>query len=185
MGKNIIYTYSCDSCKTNFNSPDEVLSLHGDIRNGEEKVILTDSHTIMMGLFCKQCFIDKILGRNPEDRTMCANNLINIEQEKIDEIFVDNSEYITLRKIETIKDEDEFIKELGHVSRDNFKKLYNLSLIGCYYPIEEPCTFKPDTGLCDVTLIYAAFAGIPQTKIIKAYVLTQFAYAEKSLLGSD
>lgn len=181
MGKNVIYTYSCDDCEKNFNTPDEVLSLHGDIKNGEDKIFI-DSVVEKDKIFCKNCFINKILG---QDKKTCNTNTkqeIVKKEVKIKPVV----DFVVLRKIETIEDENVFIEYLGHLSRENFAQIYKKSLIGCYYPIEDSIDFNVYDSECEIDVIYKAFAGVPQIKKVMAFLTNQsFAYTDKNNLTDN
>jgi hypothetical protein len=165
MGKNIIYTFSCDKCKKIFKDPKDVMRLKGSIMDGEDETIYiekTDGEC-----FCKECFINRIF-KTESKRLVCENN-IQITDTIPEE--VPTAEYATLLKIVTEKDELTFIQFLGHVSKENFNKLCNKSLIGAYYPVEE-CV-EIDLLSCynsPIQLVYKMFAGIPQIKTVDAYV---------------
>jgi hypothetical protein len=182
MGKNVIYTYSCDNCKADFKSPNDVISINGFIVNGENERIYLDLIN-QTDVLCKRCFAN-IITQGVACKVIEPPPVVIPKQE----IPKEDIDYVTLRKIETNKDEQEFVKELGHVSMENFRKLCSLNLIGCYYPIDEPCALQsPCPYECDATVIYAALAGIPQTKTTKVFYdnKSPFAYIERSKLGSE
>jgi hypothetical protein len=180
MGRVIIYTYSCDSCKSNFKHPDQVLHLKGELLDGDDNVFYEEQPDIYV---CRKCFAEKILKYTKSSKT-CEVTPNRKEKEVVEQVVEDIS-YVTLRRINNEDDENEFIQYLGHVSKDNFKKIYRDELIGTYYPIEEQIDF--DVCTCDdqeIDIINKAFAGIPQIKRTVCLVDKQnnLAYIDKSLL---
>lgn len=184
MGRVIIYTYSCDSCKSNFKTPDQVLHLRGELVDGDDNVFYEEQQDTYL---CKKCFAEKILKYKSGKTCEITNRKIEKIEEKIEEI-IDNPEYITLRRINDEDDEAEFIQYLGHVSKTNFEKVCNKNLIGCYYPIEDAVDF--DICTCDeqqIEVIYTVFAGIPQIKSMVCLVDKQnnLAYINKTTFLSE
>lgn len=178
MGKNIIYTYSCDNCKADFKSPDDVISVEGKLVNGEGEELFSD--VLKNGdILCKKCLIGII------NNSLICEIIEDIKDNvTIKKIEKPKEEFITLRRIETLKDEDTFIGHIGHLSRENFEKIYSKSLLGCYYPTDEEFNNMDFIQTCDENVIYKVFAGIPQIKTFKLYFGKDrsLAYANKSIL---
>lgn len=173
MGKNIIYTYSCDSCNIDFSSPDDVLCIE-KITNGVGDIVFDD----LSQMLCKNCLVN-----------IFTKNKKVIDIVKVVEFSNAISDsYKVLRKIDSVDDEDEFITFLGHLSRENFFKIHNKSLIGCYYPTEEEYLTESLSNCyrTEINVIYKALAGIPQLKKISVLVnnMLKTAYINTDLFES-
>lgn len=173
MGKNIIYTYSCDSCNIDFSSPDDVLCIE-NITNGVGDVIFDN----LGQMLCKNCLVNIITKNKTDVICTTTSEIINTT----------SCEYKVLHKIDNDQDEAAFIEFLGHLSKENFIKIYNKSLITCYYPTEEEPT-SSDLSNCyqtEIKVIYKALAGTPQIKTIKSFVnnILKTAYISKELFES-
>jgi hypothetical protein len=153
MGK--ITIFQCDYCNKEYKSSIQVKIIDGDILDGNENIVFEGDKD---QIICNECLITKF-----EKIT---------EEETVVEIDNDISEKRLLKKINNIKDEDEFIKNIGYVNRDNFTKVYKDSLINHYYPIDdeeekELVSFNiPRTA----NVIHTVFASVPQVKRMKILV---------------
>jgi hypothetical protein len=170
MGKKIIF--ECDQCGKEYHSSNQVLILDGIIYNGNDEIIYKDNKK---KIICQSC-ISKICSCDTIDNEECV-----IPQDEVDEQELDLADKTVLRKIENIKDEDTFITYLGHITREQFQKSFNKSLIGMYYPTEEEIGDININSCCNrnLSVIYKVFAGIPQIKEIECIVYKDKALANK------
>jgi len=164
--------YQCDYCNQNYNSPSQVMSIDGDILDGNDTVIIEESKG---KLICIKCLIDKL--QSIKDF---------IVDETVEEEIGLPPNWKLLKKISTKKEEEDFINLIGHVSRDSFDKVYNKSLIGHYYPLELDDGENIDVDDFGkkriVDVIYKVFASIPQVKKMSVLANSEnFAIADETL----
>ena len=180
MGKNVIYSYSCDKCSKIFKSPKEVMRLDTQLLDGENEMLYDEQEWDKF--FCKDCFINRLFGVSKT--IVCENKIIETDQVEINETPV--IEYSTLLKINSEKDELTFINFLGHLSKESFNKLYNKSLIGVYFTVEGCVDVNLNECYSgEIKIIDKMIAGIPQIKTVNAYINDEnnIALVSKSLLS--
>lgn len=173
MGRQIIYTYQCDKCKTVFNSPNDVMVLKGSILNGDDEKIIEGNNEIDE-YYCEKCFKKIYIDRTEKFENVCTEELEDDEQ---DNISYDNSileNYIILKKIDNKKELETFISYLGHPSLETFQKIYKTpeTLLNAYYPIDiedaPEINLKNMCYLKEINVIKHVLAGIPQITTLKA-----------------
>ena len=150
--------------------------MDGSILDGDGNVVFEgDGENLII---CNHCLVKKFEKITEE-----------VKEEIVEEIEEDVSKKKLLKKIKNMKDEDEFIKNIGYVGRDNFTKVYKESLVDHYYPIDAAEDDKeldimsfnsPRTA----SVIYTVFASVPQVKRMKIFVNEKdndFAFANEDL----
>lgn len=190
MGKNISYTYNCDNpkCNKTFKSSKDVMRLDDRIVDGEDQVIFAEGERDKY--FCRDCFINRITLGKKIITDVCKEE-IKEEINSAEVLDCVDKEYTTLLKINNEADELTFIQFLGHLSKENFNKLFKKSLVGSYYPVEGNTDIQVNFNNCynaDISVIHTMFAGIPQIKTVKeAYVddVDGVAFILKSELEGD
>ena len=121
MGK--VTIFQCDYCGEAYKIASQVKIMDGSILDGDGNVVFEgDGENLII---CNHCLVKKFEKITEE-----------VKEEIVEEIEEDVSKKKLLKKIKNMKDEDEFIKNIGYVGRDNFTKVYKESLVDHYYPID-------------------------------------------------
>lgn len=171
MGRIVVYL--CDICNTQYKDPNDVFIIDGIIYNGNEEIIFKDNKSQIR---CKNCFQNKIYNSSYEINSDFKDD----EEEK------EIKPKVKLQKISDEESELDFINYIGYVTKDSFNKIYNKSLIGCYFPTEE--IIEEDlAGYIkeEKNIIYKVLAGIPQIKKLNCYIKKNFAFIESDLILNE
>jgi len=180
MGR--IVVFQCDSCHQEYKIPDQVLIVDGVILNGSDEIIYKDNKK---KIICKNCLVN-LVKNNDCDIEDELEDMLDSDEDIEEESLEDK---IVLQMINNEKDEMSFINYLGYLTKDAFTKIYEKSLIGCYYPIEENLDeITKSTTNCNyldvVPVIYRVLAGIPQIKMLEVNLIKnkKIALINKKLL---
>jgi len=162
MGKLTIY--QCDICNEQYTLSSQVMSVNGDILNGDDQIVIKGDKD---KLICINCLISKLESFREDEVFLSEEKNIIEEKES-------SKDFKLLKKISNEKEEGEFIRIIGHSSRDSCERVYKGSLIDYYYPVEledgETIVEEEYTRKRSVNVIYKVFASIPQVKKINALV---------------
>jgi hypothetical protein len=161
MGK--ITVYQCDNCLKEFKTSSDVLCIDGNILNGDGYIAISGDTN---SLICIDCF-NKLLGLVPKK---VDSKELPVEETKESTII----NKIFLKRINDEKEEDEFIKNIGHLTRDSFESVCKSNLINHYYPVVieegEAINHSAYKKTKTVSVIYKVFASIPQIKKIVVFL---------------
>ena len=175
MPKIVCYEYKCDICNITFKNKSDVLTINGSIDDGDGNELIEDNGDT---IYCKNCLI-KILKKNEES----IKNVIRDDKNEKIETTEENSEereLVVLRMILNEKDEEEFLSYLGYTSIENFRKIYDKSLINYCYPIEDDENIDRSVQVNDtLKVIHKVFAGIPQIIEINGVGNEKFWFIDK------
>lgn len=160
MGKIIVYM--CDFCESTFKDPNQIIIINGKVFNGDEKKIYENNEKAV----CSNCIKEVLFENNVCNYQNNGKIEIGDTDSEIKETkdIINYDDHVFLYKIENENEEQSLIEYLGHVSKDNFNKLYNKSLIGCYFPLDEKDTTLDFCKNRKIKIIYNVFAGVPQVR---------------------
>jgi hypothetical protein len=171
MGK--VTVYQCDSCGSNYKKPSDVITVDGDIYDGDGNIIHNGDKD---EITCRKCFqaLFELELKEAESNHKSKQDVDIIEE---DPTLKDLNDCILLKKICDEKDESDFIHFIGHVSRDSFEKIYSDSLIKSYYPIDfdsyEDLKIESFDKEKSISVINKVFASVPQIKQLRALLYDQ------------
>lgn len=163
MGK--VTIYQCDICNEQYTLSSQVMSVNGDILNGDDQIVIEGDKN---KLICINCLISKLESFR-EDEIFLSEEKQDIETDE-----KSPKDLKILKRISNEKEEGEFIRVIGHSSRDSFERVYKGSLIDYYYPVElddnETINIEEYTKKRSVNVIYKIFASIPQVKKVNVFI---------------